>query len=279
MEEAMVSLMKTSASLWKVFVEKAWAMIAQPPSQVSPRSWQFVLQGLWPTFKVIGSALVVLFFLISWAQESLDLKDDFDWKKIGLLMIRIGLINAIYVSVISWIPQFLNGVATFVERISPARHNVDINRILEGLPDSFDTGVIDEIVGAFFGIVCIVAAAVCGAMIVWAIIGRAFKLFILVPIGALPLSTVAGGRGLSRAAIAWIKEFLIAACEVIIIAIALRISAIFLNDNFIANLLGEYAPDGDLGKIAVCALSIICNYALTVGAVKGAETTLRHLFG
>ena len=73
----------------------------------------------------------------------------------------------------------------------------------------------------------LIAAVVCGGIIVWGVLGRVFKVFVLIPIAAVPLSTLAGGNRTWRPALNWLREFLISVFEVVLIAIVLILGAYF----------------------------------------------------
>lgn len=272
-------LVQAICSIWNGFMDAAWGLIGQTPEQISPESWRLAMGSLMDIFTPIGVALLTVFFLISYIQNALDLKEEINYEKIIKMLLQLALIQVAFVSIVKVIPLACSAASSLVRKLQGVGGMGGAHLS----PEKFssipwdDLGLFSVIVGFVIAILILIVAIVCGAVIVWSVLGRAFKIFVLTPIAAVPLSTMAGGSRTQRPAVNWIKEFLLAVFEVVVIGIVLIIGSSYINSNVIANYF-QFDGNDVLLQTIIGLVMIGINMGVVTGAVKGCEAMLRKIY-
>lgn len=278
--DALYSFIGLVCSIWNGFIDAAWGLIEQTPQEISPGSWALVTGSIQDIFTAIGVGLLGVFFLIGYLQNALDLREELTDQKLILLFLQLVLVQAVFIGITRLIPLACNAAKNLVLKI---KYTGGIEALhlspndLTGIPFD-DMKFFSAIIGLLMTVFALIAAVICGGMIVWGILGRMFKIYVLIPIAAVPLSTFAGGSRVNRPAINWIKEFMIAAFEVVLIALVLLIGSTFIGSNALGNFF-QFNDSDVLQKTCVAIFMMILNMGIVAGGVKGCEITLRKIFG
>lgn len=266
-------------SVWNGFIDAAWGLIAQTPAEISPDSWALVTGDLKTLFTNVGASLVVVFFLLGYIRNAMDLNEELTYEKVTMLLFMLGVVETVYVLGIELIPVSCTAAKGLVLKIKDVGGIDSIHlsaESLESIPWD-DMGMITIIIGLLLSIFALIAAVVCGGIIVWGVLGRVFKVFVLIPIAAVPLSTLAGGNRTWRPALNWLMEFLISVFEVVLIAIVLILGAYFIGSNILNNYF-QFGSDDPLKATCTGIFMMIINMGVVAGAVKGWEAILRRVF-
>ena len=278
-EEALKFFLNLVCSVWNGFLSAAWGLIEQTPQEISPRSWGLITGSIGDIFLSIGIGLLVVFFLIGYLSNALDLREELTYEKLILLFVQLICVQAVFIGTTRIIPLACNAAKGMVLKI---KYIGGIETLylsvddLAGIPFD-DMKVFPAIIGLIMTVFALLAAVTCGGMIVWSVIGRMFKIYILIPISAIPLSTLAGGSRMHRPAINWIKEFFISTFEVVIIALVLLIGNTFIGSNALGNFF-KFTSDDVLQKTCISIFMMMLNMGIVTGAVKGCEMNLRKIF-
>lgn len=154
-----------------------------------------VIEGIEPVFVSVGSSLVVLFFVIGFCSESIDVKDEMRFESILRMLIRLGLISA--------------GTTT---QLAIDSTQADI---IKGL--GFGERLVMLILTALLAIIIIIR----GFFIIYTVYFRFLKILIIVPLGAIACSTMAGNRMVSHTMATYCKYFLSCVFEAVTMALAI----------------------------------------------------------
>ena len=268
-------------SIWNGFMDAAWALVSKTPAEVSPDGWNIANGSLMDLFMIVGASLLMIFFLIGYIQNALDLRDELTYEKVAALIFQLVVIEVIFLQVTRWIPSMCNaakGLVRKVQLLGGAASSLHLSAdSMSDIPWE-DMGLLTITVGLLVGLLAFIVACVCGAIIIWCLLGRVFKIYILIPIAAVPLSTLAGGSRVQRPAVNWIREFLIEVFEVVVIALVLVIGASFIPSNPLASFF-HFSDDSTLAKTCLGLFMMMLNMGMVTGAVKGSEAMLRGGFG
>lgn len=289
-----------AVDLWNTIVGFAWGILSKTPQEYSPDAFNISTGAIWNLFALLGSALVMIFFYFGWIRDSFKLKDDVDVQDMVKMFLKLVLVEGAYVFALQLIPQILVGFSKLVTRIGNIARGagtdsydvtrkigtIDKNAVLDNIPDIefkgvsdfFKSGITGAILVTLTSVVVICVAFVCGYQILMVAVGRLIKIFILIPLGALSLSSLAGGDGTNRVAVNWIKEFLLVAGEVIAIALVLIIGSIFIADGNLMNIFIDFSSDSTTLQMVVPSLTIILSFMMVAGAVKGVDELLHKVF-
>ena len=116
---------------------------------------------------------------------------------------------------------------------------------------------------------------ICGFFIIYTVYFRFLKILIIVPLGAIACSTMAGNRMVSHTMATYCKYFLSCVFEAVTMALAIVVCNAFINAGLPA-FTGSYA---DWAQTLIYLCEMTFTIAMTVGSVKGAQTLTSKAFG
>ncbi len=253
-------------AIWNLIMAMVGNILITTPEGFSQEAWNFVANQLYPWALGIGTALLNLFFLIGFFKEASNIKENFTWEILINQGIKIILANALMQSGLSIIREFFR----MASRLSGQVY-------LSNVPP-FSTEDVD--LGAYlfffiFGAIYILVAIICGFMILLTVYGRYLKLYVMVVMAPVAMSTMAGGRGMEQSAYAWIKNFLVNVFEILVIAITMAVAGKMISAiDFMTNASGLM----NLVNGFPVVLQSLFTMILMTAAVKGADSMLRGSF-
>lgn len=116
---------------------------------------------------------------------------------------------------------------------------------------------------------------ICGFFIIYTVYFRFLKILIIVPLGAIACSTMAGNRMVSHTMSTYCKYFLSCVFEAVTMALAIVVCNAFINAG-LPSFTGSYA---DWAQTLIYLCEMTFTIAMTVGSVKGAQTLTSKAFG
>ena len=273
-------------NVWKKCCNITVSYLKVHPGSGGGNAWGIVTGNLFGISMGIASSLSILFFVIGWLNESIDVRNNFSLENMFRFFVRYVITASLVVNCLA----IVNGVADTSAALVSAV-NVSASSMKSGGPENvfeelkgameeeeadgtawLGTGLISMIAGLFGGIVILV----CGVQLILAVLSRLFKLYLCIPFGPVALSSFAGGHTLSQTGISWLRTLFAYSLEAVVIAIAIRISFGMFADG------GMMTSSGNVTG-AVGAVLTIVEYCLPMitgcACVKGAEVTIRRCLG
>lgn len=281
------SVAEAAFSLWNTVLEKIVTVVSQTPSAWSPGAYQKVVQI---ASQLIGFAegLLVLVFAIgvfgttssftehkSWS-ASLRLFVRFILAKTGIECIANNPIQGSSSgSILKTIDTMVYGVVDIVIGGTGSVANHTGNLFVDGgLPEN----ILAELKGElsmwqmiFYMILILLLLLVMAVMAIRLFVivyGRFFKIYILTAISPIPMAFY-GSQSTQRVGIGFIKSYVIALAEVIIIILAFVVYNLFITE------VNVYGGDSFIMYLFNAALSV----TLLVSLIQGADRTLREIAG
>ena len=89
--DKILALLEAVFGFWNNQISLVFAMLGQSPVSFKGGGPWAVIEGIEPVFVAVGSSLVVLFFVIGFCSESIDVKDEMRFESILRILIRLGL--------------------------------------------------------------------------------------------------------------------------------------------------------------------------------------------
>lgn len=269
-----LDLLNMVFGFWNNQVSLVFALLKESPVEFKGGGPWDVISGIEPIFVAVGSSLVVLFFVIGFCSESVDVKEDMRFEVILRMLIRLGLaewivannvtiMKAVFTSVGNLVGLLTNGTSAELKIASEQA------KIIEDL--GFGESLIMLILTALLSIIIII----CGFFLIYTVYFRFMKLLIIVPLGSIAYSTMGGNRMVAHTAVTYSKYFLSVVLEAVVMALAIILCNALINSG-LPSFTGDYA---DWAKTLIYLCELTFTIALTVGTVKGAQSLASKALG
>ena len=272
--DKILALLEAVFGFWNNQISLVFAMLGQSPVSFKGGGPWAVIEGIEPVFVAVGSSLVVLFFVIGFCSESIDVKEEMRFESILRMLIRLGLAEWFVANNVTIMKAFFTSIGNLVGLISAGTTTqlaIDSTQadVIKGL--GFGESLVMLILTALLAIIIIV----CGFFIIYTVYFRFLKILIIVPLGAIACSTMAGNRMVSHTMSTYCKYFLSCVFEAVTMALAIVVCNAFINAG-LPSFTGSYA---DWAQTLIYLCEMTFTIAMTVGSVKGAQTLTSKAFG
>lgn len=269
-----LALLEMVFGFWNNQISLVFDMLSQSPTDFKNGDPWTVIEGIEPIFVAVGSSLVVLFFVIGFCSESIDVREEMRFEVILRMLIRLGLAEWFVANNVTIMKAFFTSIGNLVSLLSQGSYteiSIDSTQadIIKDL--GFGESLVMLIMSALLSIIIII----CGFFMIYTVYFRFLRLMIIVPLGALAFSTMGGNKTVSNTVTSYCKYFLSVTFEAVTMALAIIMCNAFVNAG-LPNFTGSYA-DWAQTLIYLCELTF--SIALTVGTVKGAQSLTSKVFG
>ncbi|CUX62395.1 hypothetical protein BN3590_02729 [Clostridium sp. C105KSO15] len=269
-----LDLLEMVFGFWNNQISLVFSMLGQSPVNFKGGGPWGVIEGIEPIFVAVGSSLVVLFFVIGFCSESVDVREEMRFEVILRMLIRLGLAEWFVANNVTIMKAFFTSIGNLVNLISAGNTTtltIDSTQadIIKNL--GFGESLVMLILTALLSIIIII----CGFFIIYTVYFRFLKIMIIVPLGAIAFSTMGGNRTVSNTVVTYCKYFLSVVFEAVTMALAIIICNAFVNAGLPA-FTGGYA---DWAQTLIYLCEMTFTIAMTVGSVKGAQSLTSKAFG
>lgn len=272
--DEILALLEMVFGFWNNQVSLVFSLLGQSPVNFKGGGPWAVIQRINPIFVAVGSSLVVLFFVIGFCSESVDVKEEMRFEVILRLLIRLVLAEWFVANCVTIMKAFFTSIGNWVNMLSGgSASTLSINRtqadVIKNL--GFGTSLIMLILAALLSVIIII----CGFFLIYTVYFRFLRLLVIVPMGAIAFSTLGGNRTVSHTALTYCRYFLCVCFEAVTMALAILVCNAFINAGLPA-FTGSYA---DWTKTLIYLCEMTFAVAMTVGSVKGAQSLTSKAFG
>ena len=269
-----LDLLKTVVAFWNDKIALVFELLGQSPTEFKGGGPWRVISDIEPVFVGVGSSLVVLFFVIGFCSESIDVKEEIRFETVHRMLMRLGIAEWLVANNVTIMKAFFQSVGALVGLITNSgttklKIPQEQQDIIEGL--GFGESLLMMILAVIIALVIIF----CGFMIVYTVYFRFLKILVIVPFGAIAFSTTSGNRMVSHTAVTYAKHFLAVLLEAVTMALAIIVCNAFLNAG-LPTFTSDYA-DWTKALMYMCELTF--SVAMTVGSVKGAQSLTSKMLG
>lgn len=272
--DKILDLLNAVFAFWNNQIALVFEMLGQSPTAFKSGGPWGVIAGIEPVFVAVGSSLVVLFFVIGFCSESIDIREEMRFEVILRILIRLGLAEYMVANNVTIMKAFFTSVGNLVGLLTEgdrttlkiAKEQADIIKDL-----GFGESLIMLILAALLSIIVII----CGFFLIYTVYFRFLKLMVIVPIGSIAFSTMSGNRMVAHTAVTYAKYFLSVTFEAVTMALAIIVCNAFINAG-LPEFAGDYA---NWAKTLIYLCEMTFSIALTVGSVKGAQSLTSKVLG
>lgn len=269
-----LALLEMVFGFWNNQINLVFSMLGESPVAFKGGSPWAIMEGIQPIFVAVGSSLVVLFFVIGFCAESVDIKEEMRFEVILRMLIKLALAEWFVANYITIMKAFFTSIGNLVGLLSAGttyQMSIDSTQadIIKDL--GFGESLVMLILTALLAIIIII----CGFFIIYTVYFRFLKILIIVPMGALAFSTMGGNKTVSNTVVTYCKYFLATVLEAVTMALAIIVCNAFVSAGLPA-FTGGYASWAQT-LIYLCEMTF--TIAMTVGSVKGAQSLTSRMFG
>ena len=261
-------------SFWNHQMGLVYSMLGQTPDTFKGGSAWSAIEAVNPLFVGVGSSLVVLFFVIGFCAESVDIREEMRFEVILKMMIRVGLSEWLVANNIPIMKAFFAVVGNIVNSMTSGSVQ---ELVLDSAQEDVirDLGFGESLVMLILALLLSAIILICGFFITYTVYFRFLKLLVLIPMGSIAFATVGGSRTVSASAGTFAKYFLSVAFEAVTMALA-----IIACNAFISAGLPDFADSySGWAKTLLYLCEMTFTSAMTVGFVKGAQNLTSRIFG
>ena len=272
--DKILALLETVFGFWNNQISLIFDLLGQSPDAFKGGGPWNVIAGIEPIFVAVGSSLVVLFFVIGFCSESVDIREEMRFEVILRILIRLGLAEYMVANNVTIMKAVFTSVGNLVGLLG-AGNRTELKiaeeqaEVIKNL--GFGESLIMLILAALLSLVVII----CGFFLLYTVYFRFLKLLVIVPIGSIAYSTMSGNRVVAHTAVIYSKYFLSVAFEAVTMALAIIVCNAFINAG-LPSFTGDYS---DWAKTLIYLCEMTFTIALTVGSVKGAQNLTSKALG
>lgn len=272
--DKILALLEMVLGFWNNQIKLVFSLLGTTPDMFKLGSPWKVIQGIEPIFVGVGSSLVVLFFVIGFCSESVDIKEEMRFEVILRMLMRIGIAEWLVANNVTIMKAFFKTIANLVNAMSAGtikelKISSEQANVIKDL--GFGESLIMLILTAVLSLIIII----CGFFIIYTVYFRFLKILIIVPIGSLACATLAGNRTVSHSFITYCKYFLSVTMEAVTMALAIIACNAVVNAG-LPSFTGNYT---DWAKTLIYLCELTFTVAMTVGSVKGAQSLTSKALG
>ena len=174
-------------AFWNKQISLVFELLGQSPTAFKGGGPWGIIEGIEPIFVAVGSSLVVLFFVIGFCSESIDIREEMRFEVILRILIRLGLAEYMVANNVTIMKAFFTSVGNLVGLLTEgdrttlkiAKEQADIIKDL-----GFGESLIMLILAALLSIIVLI----CGFFLIYTVYFRFLKLMVIVPIGSIAFS-------------------------------------------------------------------------------------------
>ena len=274
MGEVILDWLNLVFGFWNNQVGLIFDLLGQSPTAFKGGQPWAIIERIEPIFISVGCSLVVLFFVMGFCAESINVRDEMRFENILRMLMRLGIAEWLVVNNITFMKAFFRSVGNLVGLLGNTS-GTDLSvaaeqaEIIKGL--GFGQSLLFLIIAVLLSFIIVV----CGFFMLYTVYFRFLRIMLVVPFGALAYSTLGSSQGISQTATAYTKHFISVTLEAVTMVIAILICNVFINAGLPA-FTGDYA---DWAKVLIYLCEMTFTVAITTGAVKGAQTLTSKMMG
>jgi hypothetical protein len=272
--KGILTLLETAFGLWNDQVNTAVSILKQSPTEFKGGGpWQLV-EKINPIFVALGSSLVVLFFVIGFCAESVDIREEMRLEVILRMLIRVGLAEWLVANNLTIMKTIFKSVGALVELIGiKEMEPLVIAESHKKVIRNLDFG--ESVIFLVIGVLLVAVALICGFFMLYTVYFRFLRIMVIAPLGALAFATTSGNRNVAHTALTYGRHVLGVILESVFMVLAMMVCNSFISSG-LPGFTGNYA---DWAKTLIYLCEMVFSIALTVGAVKGSQQLVGKALG
>ncbi len=267
--------LKAGTTVYNNMLNNALTIMTKRPDQWNYSGWNFIVSEVNTIFVIFGSTLVVIFFLIGFCAESVDIRHEIRLESILTSFIKLSIAEFFVMNSLGIVTSLFGLVAELTKFRKNLQFSITVDVTTADLA-GMSAGA--AILGVILAFICMIALIASGAIITYTAYMRFFKILLLIPYGAIASSTIAGNHMLNHTAVSFWKYAVGTVLEGVTMILALVLFARIDGGgglDFVGKLMGHGNDLVMIGKlIDKTLLALLC-----LGVVKGSGALTQKVLG
>ena len=272
--DKILDLLNVILAFWNGQISLVFELLGQSPTAFKDGGPWSIIEGIEPIFVAVGSSLVVLFFVIGFCSESIDIREEMRFEVILRILIRLAIAEYMVANSVTIMKAFFTSVGNLVGLLTPG-DSMELKVAASQADIIKDLGFGESLIMLILASLLSIVILICGFFLIYTVYFRFLKLMVIVPMGAIAMSTMSGNRVVAHTAVTYCKYFLSVTFEAVSMALAIVVCNSFINAG-LPSFTGDYA---DWTKTLIYLCEMTFTIALTVGSVKGAQSLTSKALG
>lgn len=272
--DKILDLLNVIFAFWNGQISLVFELLGQSPTAFKDGGPRSIIEGIEPIFVAVGSSLVVLFFVIGFCSESIDIREEMRFEVILRILIRLAIAEYMVANSVTIMKAFFTSVGNLVGLLTPG-DSMELKVAASQADIIKDLGFGESLIMLILASLLSIVILICGFFLIYTVYFRFLKLMVIVPMGAIAMSTMSGNRVVAHTAVTYCKYFLSVTFEAVSMALAIVVCNSFINAG-LPSFTGDYA---DWTKTLIYLCEMTFTIALTVGSVKGAQSLTSKALG
>lgn len=272
--DKILALLEAVFGFWNRQISLVFALLGTAPERFGGGGPWSLIEAVNPIFVGVGSSLVVLFFVIGFCSESVDVKEEMRFESILRMMIRVGIAEWLVANNVTIMRAIFTTVGNLIGALStrPMRElTIESGQAYVISNLGFGESLVMLVLAAVLSLIVIL----CGFFLLYTVYFRFLKLLIIIPLGSLAFATMSGNRAVSHTAVSYVRFFLSVTLEAVSMALAIIVCTALINSGLPSFTAGYAGWTQTLLYLCEMTFSV----AMTVGSVKGAQSLTNKAFG
>lgn len=271
---SVTDLLQAAFDKWNDIIAIVFELLSLSPEAFADGALWELVEKINPIFVAVASPLIVIFFVIGFCAESVDIREEMRFEVILRFLIRLGIGEWLVVNNLAIIKAVFASAGNLVKLLDFGTY-AKIEMPDEIVTTFNNLNFVQGLVMLVFAAIIVLIVIVCGFFILYTVYFRFLKITAIIPMGALASATAAGNRMVSNTAVAYFKYCIATALEAVTMALA-----IIMCNALLSKGLPELATDlGTWTQCLVYLFEMVFSVALTVGSVKGAQALTGKVLG
>ncbi len=268
------SFLSFAFKVWNKLMNMSFNMLIKLPNDIDGMG--NILNKVNVIFVGVATSLLVLFFVIGFCQETVNVRDEMRFDSIVKYLVRLCMAEYFTVNSKEVLTAILKCCKNFCKLLKKYFKKGNAKLSITAT----DKKLIEDC-GFGYQILLLMIAFLVGCLLIimafsilYATYARMLKILLLIPFGSLAFSTMGGGGEVGRVCVSYLKYFMAIALEAVTISTALIFGSALMKFGTIN--LGYKA-----GWLVVLEhlISMLFQAAILTGTVKSAEHITREMIG
>lgn len=215
---------------WNDMMQLASDILTKNPSAGTYKDTWAGISSIYTTLNVVAVSLLCVFFLYGFCRDSCNIHADLTFDRTIKMFIRLIITSNVMSLALTWMPKFMTR-GKRLTRVILGKNDLHIVYEFDGVK------VYENISSADFGtmtafltpILFFVFTCVCGFIVVFTVLNRILKIYMIALFAGLALSTLAAGGQTAQVGYSYIKIFFGYVLTALLIAVVIVISNTFID--------------------------------------------------